>query len=325
MSIFTGNWFGFGRGAGGGDTGTTTSGGTEYTPGNGYKYHVFTYPNTDTYVQGDDTPGSVEMLLVAGGGGGGSYYGGGGGAGGVVWASSAFTLPSGTYPVTVGDGGAKGPGGSDSGSQGEDTTFGPGTPTPVVAVGGGGGGCYVPGGGGTTGGSGGGKGSRPGGPFTGNAALQPTQPNPTDFNNYGYKGGDYNTSSSGYAPGGGGGAAEDGINGGQFPGGGDGGEGKTAAGFEYPLIGMSPYGPDSSPAGSPTNNHYGGGGGASIFSSVGPNTHGNGGEGGGGCGNNSPSPGPHDGYDGLGGGGGGGHPGGHGDGGSGICVVRYTV
>ena len=257
MSIFTGNWFGFGRSAAEADTGTTTSGGTEYTPGNGYKYHVFTYPNTDTYVQGDDTPGSVEMLLVAGGGGGG--------------------------------------------------------------------GCYVPGGGGTTGGSGGGKGSRPGGPFTGNAALQPTQPNPTDFNNYGYKGGNYDTSSSGYAPGGGGGAAEDGINGGQFPGGGDGGEGKTAAGFEYPLIGMSPYGPDSSPAGSPTNNHYGGGGGASIFSSVGPNTHGNGGEGGGGCGNNSPSPGPHDGYDGLGGGGGGGHPGGHGDGGSGICVVRYTV
>ena len=75
MSIFTGNWFGFGRGAGGGDTGTTTSGGTEYTPGNGYKYQVFTYPNTDTYVQGSDTPGSVEMLLVAGGGGGGSYYG----------------------------------------------------------------------------------------------------------------------------------------------------------------------------------------------------------------------------------------------------------
>ena len=331
MSILTGNWFGFGRGAAGPTGPTVTSGGTEYTPGNGYKYHVFTYPNTEDFTKKDDTTGNVQVLLIAGGGGGGGYYGAGGGAGGLVFSPSPWPLSPGTYPVTIGDGGGGADSPSQSGTSGEDSTFGAPdfhpTDGAVTAKGGGGGGAYVDDGGGFPGGSGGGKGSKPGGPWPGNVATQPTESNPPSFNNYGYPGGTYGTSLSGYAPAGGGGAGAAGVSPpSNNPGGGNGGDGHSCPGFEYPIVGMSPYAP--APESSPTNDHYGGGGGACLWSSAHPDRKGEGGLGGGGYGSNSPtlSPtAPINGWDGLGGGGGGSTAGSGGDGGSGICIIRYTV
>ena len=60
---------------------TGSGGNIEATPGNGYKYHIFTATGAFTVSGG---PGTVEALLVAGGGGGaGLAAGSGGGAGGV--------------------------------------------------------------------------------------------------------------------------------------------------------------------------------------------------------------------------------------------------
>ena len=47
------------------------SGGTKYTPGNGYVYHVFQDPNSDNFVV-NSGGGDVNYLLVGGGGAGGS-------------------------------------------------------------------------------------------------------------------------------------------------------------------------------------------------------------------------------------------------------------
>ena len=80
------------------------------TPGNGYRYHVFTAPGTLTVTS--PTPTSVEYLVIAGGGGGGKNNhtpyrdGGGGGAGGLL--TGSLTVSSGSYPVTVGSGGLGG-------------------------------------------------------------------------------------------------------------------------------------------------------------------------------------------------------------------------
>ena len=122
------------------------TGGTVTIPGNGFKYHTFTSPETFSVTSG----GTVEVLLVGAGGGGGPSYGGGGGAGGLVYGPSV-TLSTGTYSITIGTGGG-------ASTVGGDTIFGPGTPTPIIAKGGGGGGnaeSSAPGNGGSGCGAGG--------------------------------------------------------------------------------------------------------------------------------------------------------------------------
>jgi len=62
---------------------TQASGGLTYTPGNGYKYHVFSYPNSDTFTVdqvGYGTP-TIEVFLVGGGASSNGPYGHGGGGG----------------------------------------------------------------------------------------------------------------------------------------------------------------------------------------------------------------------------------------------------
>ena len=112
--IFTrlSNAFGFGApsGGGGGPAPITATGGDIVdSPGNGYKYHLFSSSGSLVVTAGNDT---VEYLIVGGGGSGGVRHAGGGGAGGLRTnvsgdpkAGDPMTLTAGTYPVTVGAGG----------------------------------------------------------------------------------------------------------------------------------------------------------------------------------------------------------------------------
>lgn len=84
-------------------------------------------------------PYFIDILLVGGGGGGGYYYGGGGGGGQILQASSILVNYGGTYPITIGTGGAgsQGPdlnGIISPGGNGGSTIFGS-----YTAIGGGGG------------------------------------------------------------------------------------------------------------------------------------------------------------------------------------------
>jgi hypothetical protein len=96
--------------------------------------------------------GSVDYLVVGGGGGGG-YDGAGGGGGGQVKMAS-LSLASGSYAVTIGNGGANATSyGAQAGNGGTSTLS---LPTPIVSIGGGGGGSK--GANGATGANGGGGG-----------------------------------------------------------------------------------------------------------------------------------------------------------------------
>jgi len=96
--------------------------------------------------------GSVDYLVVGGGGGGG-FDGAGGGGGGQV-KTGTLSLASGSYAVTIGNGGANATSfGSQAGNGGSTTLS---FPTPIVSIGGGGGGSK--GANGATGGNGGGGG-----------------------------------------------------------------------------------------------------------------------------------------------------------------------
>jgi hypothetical protein len=78
----------------------TATGGT-ITTAAGYKIHTFDTVGTSTFsVTGT---GTVEYMVIAGGGGGGNDMGGGGGAGGYLAGTTNFV--SGSYTITVGDGG----------------------------------------------------------------------------------------------------------------------------------------------------------------------------------------------------------------------------
>ena len=102
-------WLNLGKGK------VVASGGTETTPGDGYKYHAFTTTgNSFTFtITSVGFLASIELLGVAGGGGGGGSHasGGGGGAGGVLWQPQWFP-ETGTYTVRVGAGGVGGKTGS---------------------------------------------------------------------------------------------------------------------------------------------------------------------------------------------------------------------
>lgn len=89
-------------------------------PGNGYKYHTFSGTGTFT----TNLPANLEIMILAGGGGGGDAGGGaagGGGAGGLRYYSS-LNVSAGSYPISVGAGGAGAPDYLTPGSPGGNTT-----------------------------------------------------------------------------------------------------------------------------------------------------------------------------------------------------------
>ena len=297
--------------------GFSTSGGTEITSG-GYKYHVFTSPGTFTMSGGTK---DLEYLVVAGGGGGGGASssstgaGGGGGAGGL----RQGTLPAvavGSYPVTVGTGGA---GTNGQGTAGNNSVF-----STITAYGGGAGGSGYPQQAGGAGGSGGGGGGD-------NPSLSGGTATPGDGGNPGGS----SAGPSGDNAGGGGGAGAAGGNAVQSPGesrrGGSGGAGSPHPAYAGPII--APAIPSTTQTAiGPTGLYAGGGGGSTNQSPSGGHGGGPGGPGGGGRGNsplNTQYGRGEDGVDGTGGGGGGANhqtaPRVGGDGGDGIVIIRYSI
>ena len=312
----------------GGSAPIDASGGTKYTPGNGYIYHVFQHPNSDAFTV-NSGQGDINYLLVGGGGAGGFANGNGAGGGGAgqVLSLTASGFGAGTYPVTVGAGGVsfrQPPVGAPAppiteGTDGGDTEFN------GARAGGGGLGASVwsptltppaffkiasngrpgsPGGSGSGGGCGGGSnavgtGSPPGG-------------NPGGGNTHGGGGGGAGGAGSGPA----------------YQNGAQGGAGLAVPIFPGPLFTSMPS-PWQSAVG-PTG-LFGGGGGASGFGGESPNV--SGGPGGGGPGQPSPDSSGSPAVDGTGGGGGGGSAMTQdpqattygGAGGKGICIIRYEA
>jgi len=339
--IFTGNKFGFGRGAEDADPGIPFSGtGGEVSagvvPGNGYRYHYFKTPGSFAVSSSySSVSGStIDILLVAGGGGGGARSGGGGGAGGIAWAQSIpipTTVAGTSIPITVGPGGPGGPSGGGSGTTGGDTYFGSGPePYYFIAKGGGRGTADTTPYAGGAGGSGGGAHYGPPQHFDlGGPATQPAQNTGKPWvTNYG------NPGSVGYGPpqwqSGAGGGAGSAAGNGSSSSRGFAGDGAAFPTFQVPLYmpAPDPYRPGINPL---PGAHYGGGGGAGDYPPFIPvnvptlATYGGAGPGGpsGGIG-----PGVA-GVNGLGGGGGGGTGENYGPtggaGGNGIVVIRYSI
>ena len=152
------------------------SGGTITTitqSGTTYKVHTFTSPGVLTITSvGYGVPNKLDYLVIAGGGGSGANVdiygafaanGAGGGAGGLLQGNgpTGLTMATGSFPVTVGVGGARGV--AAAGSQGNPSIL-TWSPAPISATGGGGGGFPTPNppiapAAATPGGSGGGGGS----------------------------------------------------------------------------------------------------------------------------------------------------------------------
>ena len=305
--VFTGLKFGFGSGGGGGAVVLTpshsASGATIFDiTSNGRAVIQFNTPGSitfDTSMSGKD----LRIILVGGGGGGSSGNAGGGGAGGMI-EITASTLSAGTYPVSIGNGGGNG---NPLAASGDDSTFGPG----LTAYGGGGGGNQPTNA--SPGGSGGGGGY-------GKAAGDATQPGfsiPGTYtgNNYGFGGSTFN----GYRGGGGGGASAAGGPSASGPAR-VGGAGRTVPAPNFPGVPFS-------------GQLVAGGGGGSHRSSPGQDTAGPGGGGQGcscndgvasdpACANNA-----MDGTANTGGGGGGSRctNGDSGQGGTGLCIVSYSL
>ena len=95
-----------------------------------YRIHTFTSSGTLTMVTG----GQIDYLVCGGGGGGGCDRAGGGGAGGILVGQT--NIISGTYIVTVGDGGNGATTDSVKGGNGTNSSLG----NLFIAIGGGGGG-----------------------------------------------------------------------------------------------------------------------------------------------------------------------------------------
>ena len=117
----------------------SASGGTTFTPGDGYKYHIFTASSTPGFAVSNAGPGEVEYVIVGGGGGGGIRTGGGGGAGGFRSGTSTG-LTATAYPIVVGAAGAATPEPSNpmTGGMGGHSTF-----NSIRSEGGGGGKGYA--------------------------------------------------------------------------------------------------------------------------------------------------------------------------------------
>ena len=285
-------------------------------PGNGYKYHTYTTTGASTFVVSGGNLPNCEIFVVGGGGSGGKGDAGGGGAGGIAYATGK-TLSPGTYPVTVGGGGAGIPKPSNEGrgNDGGNSTFV--TPGYTITGNGGGAGGGYPGQNGNTGGSGGGNRGHNGNTVP---ASQPTaNPGIPNLTNYGNTGGGAGGS---FAGGGGGAGGAGGSGNGPNSQGGVGGAGQQFPAFAGSHIGV--------PALSPLDSYYGGGGGGGS-APPGPASSGGTGGGGNGGGNvNDDDPGMYGVTNSGGGSGGAGTTTGQGHGGSfpagsGIVVVRYPV
>lgn len=295
------------------------TGGTTVDSG-GYRIHIFTSSSTPGFDIASLGPGQVEVFVVAGGAGGG---GGGGGAGGVRNFPYTFNA-IGSYPITVGAGGA---GGTeqpnvDAGDGNPSFISGPGGAI-IFATGGGGGGMHdhapnV----GQTGGSGGGRAAQDA-PTIQPGAAAVASPDGISPTVQGYPGGGAFTyaGGNGTSAGGGGAGAK----------GGDGtppanGTGRVAGagGIGIPISWMPPsYGtPGPNPG-----RYFAGGGGGSGWGNIGAP----GGAGGGGAGGYSPVTPTSSGQAGStntgGGGGSTSYPpyGTGGTGGSGIVAIRYLI
>ena len=245
--------------------------GTALEPGNGFKYHFFTASGSLVVAAGSPSLVDISYLLVAGGGAGGSGNGpirsggGGGGAGGVLTGTTTLT-PATTYPVVIGDGGAR-TGIYPNPATGDGS---PSTWNSLTANGGGGGGA----GGfqnasdenGRPGGSGGGGAESPnGGPTRGGGDANPNS-NPT---RQGYPGGDGETYPASAGSGGGAGGAGSA--------GGAGGIGVVA------FSGDAGIPPSYGTPGPSSGRWFGGGGGESPYFRSSPTAGGAGGGGAGGA------------------------------------------
>lgn len=338
--------FGRRRSVGGGVAGFSATGGTVtaagITPGNGYRYHVFTGPGTFTVSSGTT---NIEYLVVAGGGTAGGN-GAGGGAGGLRTnvsgnpkAGAALPISPGSYTITVGGAGSPGPSLPGSGTPGPAgnggySAFADGSPNQIRSDGGGCGGN--PGGAAIAGGSGGGGGGFSPTPYTsaGSGNTPPTSPSQGNPGGTGCTNCPFPSPGSGYTAAGGGGAGNTGGNA-SYSVAGSGGAGHPISAFAAPLIQPEIPAPNWSAFSSavgPTGLYAGGGGGGGYGGLSTPGTGGPGGGGAGGVQNGSSfAPGQNGTtYTGGGGGGatshlaqdGGGTPG---IGGPGIVIIRYPA
>ena len=146
---------------------SATGGTKDTTSRTGYAVHTFTGSAETFDVIGGDTDTTVEIMLVGGGAGGGrspNYQGGGGGAGALVY-KTGVPVSVGSYPISVGGGGASDSNGTPTTGLsytapggGHGASEGPGGNRPAESGGSGGGGSWpgLPGASGTgaTGGSG---------------------------------------------------------------------------------------------------------------------------------------------------------------------------
>jgi len=276
----------------------SATGGTVTTDGD-YKVHTFNSSDTFEVTQAATLGSEVEYLVIAGGGSGGGEIAGGGGAGGYRTAAN-FAVSVGSYPITVGAGGAERSAyaNPDAGNSGSDSIF-----STITSTGGGGGGG--PAGGFTSGRVGGSGGGEWVGASAGGAAGTAGQGN---------AGGAGKGSTYGIG-GGGGGASSVGSNGGTT----NGSSGNGGSGTASSITGASIT--------------RAGGGGAGTWTSSGEYQGGAGGSGGGGQGWGNQMPGYISNAAGTGdagtvntgsGGGGGGNNGSNGGaGGSGVVIIRY--
>jgi len=295
----------------------SATGGTITTVDTNFKVHSFTGDGNFVVSSGTGPLATVDYIVVAGGGGSVRDRSGGGGAGGVreshstpvsgPYTASPLATPTGiplspgTYPITVGAGGAASCN-VNTENPGSNSVF-----STITSTGGGAGG-RAPGtvGVGLTGGSGGGSGSTaPHTPRAGGAGNTPPVSPPQ-----GQPGGASHNQSSPYATGGGGGATQAGGNATGDPGG-AGGNGATTNITGSPVV-------------------YGGGGGGGT--DVDPGSAAQGGAGGGGNGAFGPTGGgsgtaAQAGGANTGGGAGGSNGGGNGQvgkaGGKGVVIIRY--
>ena len=261
----------------------TATGGTITTVCTNFKVHTFTGPGTFEITAGAGPLSKLDYLVIAGGGGGGrgSSHGGGGGAGGYreshadpvsgPYTASPLATPTslgpfspGSFPVTVGGGGAT-QSGAAVGNQGNASSF-----LTISSAGGGGGGRH-PSTAGLAGGSGGGGGCAAGG--AGNTPpVSPSQGNPGGTGGCG-----------GHMAGGGGATAA----GTPTPGPGAGGAGATSSITASPVTRAGGGGGGSNGSYGPSPGGSGGGGAGANNPSAGGNGTANTGGGGGGDGTSS--------------------------------------
>ena len=231
--LFTGFHFGFGKGPAGttGPTAKVTGGSVEdgiLDPTGSYRFFVFhgETPSPALTLTVNENITGAELLVVGGGGGGGSGHAGGGGAGAVVYGPNV-PIPTGSYTVTIGEGGAyaPGPGSYNISPQAYGGSSTLGSPGEFYALGGGGGrgggwkdggdpAQFVNSGGpGNDGGSGGGATGSPSNPTTYYGGEGDVNSNPTEerwggqANQWAHNGGQCNNGPASRGGTGGGGAA----------------------------------------------------------------------------------------------------------------------